>query len=200
MDIFEGRSKLSSDDTQTRYQGMIQMANGYQALTRIAGTLAVAYLVSAAIPKSHYRTDAYGNTFVNIGGVWINGEYFMALSPALAGMMAVRNNSTSIVNAPLQYVGGVGSALLRAPGVHEIADATQAVSQAGAAGGTTYASKFFSSRGIPVFLPNLAKGNVKNLFFGSSGVQTDTQYRAGVAAKKAAASVKAKATRVAHTH
>ncbi len=196
-DIWEGRVKMQSDNLSTRYEGMSQFAGGIQKVARTIGVISAAALFSSQLQKTDFRQDQYGNNFVKIGGLWVNMEYISAISPALAGMMNVRQKSTpgqSPENTVNQYVAGSLTGLRNVPGIDEasklIADVTNSDYSKGI---KKYASNFFSSRGVPSFIQNLTKNRtIDRLFFGATGVETPQQ----VAQDKADAAKKAAQSRV----
>lgn len=196
-DIFEGRAKIQSTDLSTRYEGMAQYSKGLQTVARTVGTISAAAYFSSQLQKNDFRTDEYGNHFVKIGNVWINMEYIAAVSPALAGMMSVKENEKK--NQPIdqsagEYTAGALEGLKSAPGIDELSQFVTALTNPNYAKGIkAYASTFFSSRGEPAFIKNL-QGNrpIQNLFFGATGVETTQQVSQDrVAAAQKAAQKKA---------
>lgn len=180
IDIFKGRAKIQSTDFATRYEGMAQYANGIQKIARTVGTISAAAYFASQLTKNDFKTDPYGNHFVKIGNTWINMEYIAAISPALSGMMSIKQNakpSDGAADTATQYVSGAVEGLKGAPGVDDLEGLVNSITNANYAKGIQkYASTFFSSRGIPAFIPNLASKNpVRGLLFGASGVQTQAE-------------------------
>lgn len=175
-DIFEGRSKIQSADIPTRYEGMVQYANGIQRLARITGTLTLSAVIASQLTKQDFNSDQYGNSYFKLGNVWINMEYLSAISPALAGFMyAKKDGDGTILGNATQFGKGLTSSLLNAPGIDAIPSLIKS-----ATNGTMIkdATSFFTSRGVPSFLTNLTKSRpIERLFFGASGVETDAQAR-----------------------
>ena len=184
-DLFDGYQKIGSDDVQTRYEGMLQMRDGYQHLARIAGTIGAAVLVSRAFGKNDFRTDQYGNSFVKIGNTWINMEYISAISPALAGIMTAKlNPGASFLN---EYATGALSGLQNLPGVSEV----KSIATTGA-NIPKQVSNLVSgteTRAVPQVIQDLFKDRpVQRIFFGAQGVESDKQLKQ--ATKQAAAKAK----------
>lgn len=168
LDIFQGRSKMQSGDLKTRYEGMAQFSNGIQMTARMVGTIGVSYLIANSIPKSNFKQDQYGTTYVKIGTTWINAEYFSAISPSLSGFMSVKSNSkkgAKADNVAGAYASGVTKSLSNFPGVTDVLSTFQNPSKG--------ASDFFTSRGLPAFIPNLLNDRpINRLFFGAHGVES----------------------------
>lgn len=181
-DIVQGRTKIASDDLGTRYQGMAQMANGYQRLTRTLGVMGAAAYFASGLSKKDFRTDQYGNHFVNISGVWINTEYIAAFSPALAGMMSVKEHAApgdGLLEAAGHYVTGGLQELKRVPGIDEAEKLVTAVTNSNFTKGIMkYAKDLFTSRGEPAFIRSLLSNSpIEHLLFGAHGVQSDAEVR-----------------------
>lgn len=196
IDIYQGRAKMQSPDLETRYEGSAQFATGIQRMMRIAGTLSVAALLASQFKKSDFRSDQYGNHFVKIGGIWINMEYINAISPALAGMMnAKMSGNKGFTNDVGQYTGGVLSSLKSAPGIDEANSLITSITNTDLTKGIQkYTNDFFTSRGEPMFIKNLQNNRpINRLFFGSTGVNSDQQYKADLKTKAAKAAATRKA-------
>lgn len=196
IDIWKGHEKIQSSDLTTRYEGMAQFSNGIQHLGRIVGVMGVGALIASRFNKDNFRQDNYGNSFVKIGNIWINMEYLNAVSPALSGFMSAKMNGNGIGSKIGQYAAGIVRPVTSLP-FNEVGTLVNSITNTDlVAGVQKYAKDFFTSRGVPSFIKNLFGPNrFQHLFFGSSGVQSDAQYQAGVTQKKQAASAKAKATR-----
>lgn len=178
-DMFKGRAKMASPDLQTRYEGMAQFGNGVQHLIRIGGSIAAAALLTSQLTPKDFRTDNYGNHFVKIGNLWINSEYFAAISPALAGMMYAKQYATGAVSGATEYGIGAVSGLSNLPVVNELPNLiTAATNKNPAKGIGKYIANFFTSRGEPAFVKNLLSGRpIERLFFGSTGVESDAEVK-----------------------
>ncbi len=190
IDIWQGAEKMKSDDVGTQYEGANQMSAGIQRVARIVGTTAVAALIASKLQPKDFRSDNYGNHFVNIGGVWINMEYLSIASPALAGFIMAKENPGSIPEETTQYLKGVGGSLIAIPGVvGELPTvATQGVAQ--------YTTAFLQSRLTPAIWSSLTGGQpLTQMLFGKTGVQSDASYTAEKKAKAKASAEKAAATR-----
>lgn len=176
-DVFKGRVKMASPDLQTRYEGMAQFGNGIQHLIRIGGSIATAALITSTLNKKDFRTDNYGNHFVKIGNLWINSEYFAAISPAIAGMMYAKEYGTGAASGAAEYAIGTISGLSNLPVVNEVPNLiTAATNKNPAKGIFKYIGNFFTSRGEPAFIKNLLSGRpIERLFFGATGVETQQQ-------------------------
>lgn len=194
-DIYQGRMKIQSDDLPTRYEGMAQFANGVQRAARIAGTMGVAFFIASQLQKSDYRTDQYGDSYVKFGNVWINAEYLSAISPALGGAVEAKFKGKGALGTPLAYVAGAAAPIKGLPGVDDASNLVSAITSTNLTKGVKqYASDFFTSRGVPAFIPNLLKNRpIDRLFFGASGVEST----ADVSADKKASAAKSAASRVA---
>ncbi len=174
-DIFQGRVKMQSEDLATKYEGAAQFGFGIQKVIRTVGVLGAAAYFTSQLTKQDFKTDRYGADYVRIGGVWVNMEYFNAVSPALAGMMNVKKNAVQGQD-PLQttgqYVAGSLAGLKNAPGISEGSDLVTAITNSNYTKGIQkYASTFFTQRGEPAFLRQLQNGQgVKGLFFSTSGL------------------------------
>lgn len=190
-DIFAGRAKIQSPDLATRYQGMAQFANGIQKIGRTVGVLGAAAIFTSQLSKDDFRSDNYGNHFVKIGNVWINTEYISAISPALAGMMEVKQkskNGQGLLDSIGQYVAGAAQGLKNTPVIDEVNKITQSLTNSNYQKGFgKYAGDFFSSRGEPMFIKNLQNNRpIDRLFFGATGVESQDQVRTDNLAKAAA--------------
>lgn len=180
VDIFQGRQKIQSEDLTTRYEGMVQFANGIQRLARITGTLSMAALIASQFTKKDFKSDQYGAHFVRIGNTWINTEYVAAINPALAGFMAIKaGNQKGPIAAGAEYVAGAASSLKAAPGIDEANSLVTSISNSNFTKGIQkYATDFFTSRGEPAFLKNLMQGRpINRLFFGAHGVESEQQVK-----------------------
>lgn len=177
VDIFKGRAKIQSADLATRYEGMAQFSGGIQKVARTFGTLGTAALFASQLTPADFKQDRFGASFVKIGSVWINMEYISAISPALAGMMTVKMKGKpgqGLVTDAAQYSGGTLSALKNVPGVHDVGDLIDSLSNVNAATKMRNASTFFTSRAVPAFISNLFKDRpIDRLFFGAHGVETE---------------------------
>lgn len=187
-DMWKGMQSLKSDDVNTKYEGAIQFKNGVQHLMRIGGTLAVAAYLTSQIPANtnYFRSDAYGNHYVKIGGVWVSLEYVSFISPALAGMMYAKAGKKG------GFIAGAASSLKNLPGVTVIGDAINSISL-----GNEFKDIIpqIASRTVPAFLSNFGKDRpINRMFFGASGVETEQEYQEDTKA----ANAKAKATRAAN--
>lgn len=180
-DIFQGRAKIQSDDMVTRYEGMAQFANGIQRIARVVGVLGAAAYFTSQLTKKDFRSDPpgadHGNHFVKIGGVWINTEYINAISPALAGMMSVKQHGKprdNAVKTASEYASGALQGLKSAPGIDELSGLVTSITNSNYEKGIKkYLQTFFTSRGEPAFIANLQKNRpINRLFFGAQGVET----------------------------
>lgn len=200
-DIFEGHSKIQSEDLNVRYQGMAQYANGIQKIARTVGSLGLAAYAVSQLTNKDFRSDQYGDHYVKIGNIWINTEYIAAVSPALAGMMEVKANYKPKQSPALtaeQYSKGAFSALGTFPGVSDVfgSDSSSLFGALSTGKIGTYAASFFTQRGEPAFISNLTKNRpIERLFFGANGIETTQEVKqdAQASAKKSAA------TRLANT-
>lgn len=179
-DIFEGRKKIQSDDLETRYKGLAQFHNGIQRMMRIGGSIGTAFLIASQFKKDDFRTDKFDNHFVKIGNTWINTEYISAISPALAGAMAVRGmKDKGIEEAVLHYVRGSLEDLEKIPGADELTKLFHTMKSPHLAYAVKkYMSDFFNSRGEPAFIKNLLNNRpINHLFFGAQGVESTDDVR-----------------------
>jgi hypothetical protein len=182
-DIFQGRKLMQSADAIEATKGAAQFGYGLQRIVRTIGTLGAAAYFSSLLTPEDFRSDKFGAHFVKIGGVWINAEYISAISPALAGMMSVKASS-SPGQGPLetvsQYFSGAAQGLRALPGIDEVGQLVNAITETDAAQGIRrYAQQFFDQRGQPAFLANLEKDRpINRLFFGAHGVETQEQIKA----------------------
>lgn len=173
-DIVAGKDKLKSTDLQTRLEGLAQVANGYQRLARITGTIGLAALVTSGLSKKDFRQNKYGHSFVNIGGVWIDTEYVAMFSPAIAGMMKARQTG-NIAN----YATGALSGLQAAPGIEEIPKLIQAVTASNLEKGVVRWGKDFL-RGmftVPLIRNLFSDRPIERLFGGAHGFETEREVR-----------------------
>ena len=181
-DIFQGRAKMQSEDMTTRYDGMAQFAFGVQKIARTVGVLGAAAFFSSLLTKRDFKEDNYGNSFVRIGGLWINMEYINAISPALSGMLMVKKDgrsSDTILSTASQYVSGTLQGLKHIPGVDELGHLVTSVTNTNyVLGVKKYAEGFVTSRGAPAFIQNLLKDRpIDRLFFGAHGVENQQDIR-----------------------
>lgn len=180
IDIFKGRAKIQSSDFATRYEGMAQYANGIQKVARTVGTISAAAYFASQLTKNDFKTDPYGNHFVKIGNTWIDTEYISAISPALSGMMTIRQNakpSDGVLDTGAQYIAGAAEGLKGAPGVGDLEELVNSITNSNYAKGIQkYATTFFTSRGVPAFIPNLlSKNPARGFFLGAEGAQTQAE-------------------------
>lgn len=181
-DIIQGRVKIASTDMATRLQGMAQMSSGIQRMSRTFGVMATAAYFTSQLDKSDFKEDHYGNLYVKVAGEWINAEYFNAISGALGGMLWAKYKSTpgeGLAGAAVGYAAGTAQNLKHAPGIDELGQLVAAVTSPNAGRATMrYAGNFFTSRGVPAFIPALLKDRPMNrLFFGAHGVETPEDVR-----------------------
>lgn len=192
-DVVKGKVNMGSDSLETRYEGMIQYKNGIEHLIRIVGSVGLAALITSQLSPKDFRSDQYGNHFLNVGGTWINTEYFASLSPNLAGMMTAKADKHSDAGSVTSdYLKGSLSGLLNIPGAEEAQRTFASV-----AGGTEVKDfgKQAGSRLVPAAIQNLFKDRpINRLFFGANGVETDQQVKADTKAKTVKATATRKAT------
>lgn len=193
-DVMQGRVKIQSPDLQVRYEGMAQMARGIQRTARIAGVMGTAFLIASSFKKDDFRSDQYGSHFFRVGNTWINTEYLSAISPALAGAMDAK-----AVDNPFGYVAGVAEPLRSIPGANEVNQLVTSITNTNFNKGIEqYATQFFTSRGLPAFIPNLLKSRpIERLFFGANGVESDAEYKSDTKAAAAKSAAARKATEAA---
>ena len=185
-EIFKGRTKMASEDPAIKMEGLIQFGQGMQRVIRTVGVLAGAAFFASTLTKQDFKQDIYGASFVKIAGLWINMEYISAISPALAGMMTIKqrsNGRTGAAGYAQMYLRGAGGALPNAPGLTDLADFTKSLTSLGPrSGAVNWASAFVASRGVPAFVHSffdvkngsveLRDRGVNRLFFGAHGVET----------------------------
>ena len=182
IDIVRGREAMQSTDMATKLQGMVQQGAGIQRLTRIFGVIGTAAYISSQLGAKDFRTDKWGNHFVHVAGLWVNMEYFAAVSPALAGMMWMRQKATHGDDAAAtagHFVAGAAQGLKSAPGADELMGLITAITQSNYEKGIyKYFHDALTSRAIPAFVPKLTSKNpLEHLFFGAHGVETDAEVR-----------------------
>lgn len=183
-DILKGREKMRSGDEQQAYEGTAQFAKGVQTLIRTFGAIGIAAFLSSLLVKRDFRKDEYGNSFVDIGGVWINLEYVSAISPALGGMMMAKKDAKprdGIAETAGHYVSGALQPLKHAPGIDALEELVQkATSSHASSTFGRYAQSIFTSRGLPAFVTNLTRQPfrpIEHLFFGAHGVESEQDVR-----------------------
>jgi hypothetical protein len=192
-DIIQGRAKIQSSDLATRYEGMAQFSGGIQKIARTVGVMSAAAYFTSQLQKSDFRSDNYGNHFVKIGNIWINMEYFNAVSPALAGMMEVKQKGVAgqgVLQTSGQYTSGAVQGLKNTPGIDEASKLVTAITNSNYSKGIMkYAKDLFTSRGEPAFIKNILSGRpIERLFFGATGVESTQEVtQDNVAKAKAAA-------------
>lgn len=194
-DIWQGHSKMQSEDLSEKYEGMAQYAQGIQTVIRTVGTIAGAALIASQFTAKDFKEDQYGASYIKIGNIWVNMEYISAISPALSGMLFGKAHpKLGKVDA---YVTGALKPLLNAPGTNELHDLITSVTSNDAFKGIEkYASTFFTERGEPSIISNLFKSRpIDRILFGANGVESTQDVTADnkAAAKKAAATRKANA-------
>ena len=195
-DVIAGRYKIGSDSLDTRYEGMLQYKKGVEGLIRVAGAVGIAALVTNGLQKKDFRSDNYGNHFLLVGNTWINTEFFFALSPNLAGFMAMKDNPKENPAIAFLTGGKVGEGalggVLNIPGV-DIAN--QTIQSALGKHPVSDLESSALSRTLPAAVFNIFKDRpINRLFFGASGVETAQQVKADDVAKaKKAAATKAAA-------
>jgi hypothetical protein len=193
-DYFQGRTKIASEDLNTRLEGMAQLRSSVQRFMRIGGTLGVSALIASQFNQDDFHTDKFGTHFVRIGGRWINTEYMSVISPALAGMMMVRGmNGGGFGEKALTYIHGSLRDLKKVPGFDELEKLRQAVLGTDIAKDVGhYLSDMSISRLLPAFLKQGLHGVTVDtqvpfvhgspdhpfmrLLFGASGVRSDEQF------------------------
>ncbi len=110
-------------------------------------------------------------------------EYINAVSPALAGMMNVKKTgkpNQGALNTAGEYIAGAGAGLKNAPVLSDINSLVTAITTSNYTKGIQkYMSTFFTSRGQPMFLQQLEKGQtpIKNLFFSTTGLPTEAELK-----------------------
>lgn len=182
IDIVKGREAMQSTDMATKLQGMVQQGAGIQRLTRIFGVMGTAAYISSQLGAKDFRTDKWGNHFVHVAGLWVNMEYFAAVSPALAGMMWMRQKATrgeGAVNEAGHFVAGAAQGLKSAPGADELMGLITAITQSSYEKGIyKYFKDAIKSRAVPAFIPKITgKNPLEHLFFGAHGVESDAEVR-----------------------
>jgi hypothetical protein len=187
-DMVRGKMKMSEDNSMaTRYEGAAQYQKGIQKLIGVVGSVAMAgYLTSKLRPKD-FRQDNYGNSFVNIGGVWINTEFFGRLSSNITAMMTLKQGKGIEASAEDSLLLPFKNTPLGSK-VFGVLDTMTGKN------GITKTLSGIPSSFLPAILTDLSNTRpIDRLFFGASGLETDTQYKADTVAKtqKAAATRKA---------
>lgn len=182
IDIVKGREALQSTDMATKLQGLVQQGQGIQRLTRIFGVIGTAAYITSQLGAKDFRTDKWGNHFVHVAGHWVNMEYFAAVSPALAGMMWMRQTSAHGDDAATtagHFVAGAAQGLKSAPGADELMGLIQAITQSDYEKGIyKYFKDAFTSRAVPAFIPKITgKNPLEHLFFGAHGLESDAEVR-----------------------
>jgi hypothetical protein len=168
-DFFEGKRDMASTDPETKLQGAIKFESGVKQLIKIGGSLATAYLLTSQLQKNDFRTDKYGKSFVKVGGTWVNTEYISAVSPTLAGMMAIKQSGNNA-----DYLAGATSGLKALPGVDSITSAFNSISSFKTLGDSLSAA--IKSRTEPGVVANLFKDRpINRLIFGAQGVETEAE-------------------------
>lgn len=182
-DIFQGRKLMQAEDLTTQYKGAAQFASGIQKVARTVGVIGAAAYFASQLTKQDFKTDNYGGSYVKIGNVWVNMEYINAVSPALAGMMNVKKTgkpNQGALNTAGEYIAGAGAGLKNAPVLSDINSLVTAITTSNYTKGIQkYMSTFFTSRGQPMFLQQLEKGQtpIKNLFFSTTGLPTEAELK-----------------------
>lgn len=173
-DIIQGKRAIASTDPATHMQGLVQLAQGYQKLTRTMGVIGTAALFASALSKKDFKSDHFGHHQVHIAGHWIDTEYLAFMSPALAGMAEAR-----IHGNPLNYVTGAGKSLLALPGVDELPKIIDAVSNSDLSKGLMkWGKDFVKSAVVPGIVSNaLNTRPINRMLFGAHGFESDEQVR-----------------------
>lgn len=197
-DIWQGKTKIQSEDPKIKLEGLAQYANGVQRLSRIGTSIGLAALLVNSIDKKDLKEDKWGNRFFRIGNTWVNTEYLNFLSAAAGGMIEMKSGKDkSLEGKASEYVTGALKGLRSLPGINEIPNIFEALEGNNLAKGIQkYASDFFTSRGVPQFVQALAKGKadfpwvgpntrpVDRLFFGAHGIESTQDVRQDVKDKK----------------
>lgn len=178
IDFYKGYKNLQSSDPQIKANGAIQYAQGLQNLLKIGGTIGTSLLLASSLKKDDFKSDNFGNHYVKIGNNWINTQYFELISPALAGVMTVKEKGDKkdpFAKKVFQYSTGVLSSLKHIPGVDEVYKLVNSVTNSDYNKGILkYIKDFGISRALPSFARNLTKDRVLNrLLFGAHGVEND---------------------------
>jgi hypothetical protein len=200
-DMFQGSAKMRAEDAKTKYEGAAQFRDGIMRLVRTFGGLGMAALITSELHKKDFRSDNFGNHYVQIGGVWINTEYFASFAPALSAMMYVRQfgrATDSLGQTAGHYVSGAAQGLKNAPVINELTKLVSSVVQKDAVDGAmAYGQTFLKSRGLPAAVQNITRDRPGNrLFFGAHGVETQAE----VNKDKRQADLRRAASRRAHSH
>lgn len=185
-DIWAGKQKLKEADEKTRVEGLAQYAGGWRRLARTVGIMGAAAIFSSMFGPDDFRKDRFNNTYVKIGGVWINMEYVAWLSPAFAGFMNSRmnvNNGTSILKMVESYGAGALRGLNNAPGVDTVSNFLTSLT--GNKDQLAGAWDYIRGRLVPAPVHSLMQDRpVNRLFFGAHGVESDKDISADDAAAR----------------
>lgn len=203
-DGIKGRINMMPDKPlETRYQGLLQYKKGVEHLIGVFGSLGAAALLTSNLTQKDFRTDKWGNQFVNLGGkLWVNSEYMSRIAPNVAGLMAIKMNPkenpvSAFILGKTGIEGSLGS-VIRTPGIDVPAQVTTGTLQAGLSPVKSLEGAVTSR--FPSILTNLFKpGDLERktfrVFSGASGVETDQEYKddTKASAQKAAATKRANA-------
>lgn len=178
-DMFHGKSKMASEDAGVRAEGLIQYANGVHRLARIVGTLGMAALLSSMFTPDDFKKDRFGKSQVRIAGWWVDTEYVSLLSPALAGMMTIKQevkNYNDVSKIISEYVSGAGQGLKEVPGystLNEFSDSIASNNDKIAA-----SARYIAGRMVPAPYHSLSQDRpVNRLLFGAHGLETEEDVR-----------------------
>lgn len=185
-DLWQGKTKIQSEDLTIRLEGLSQYASGIQRLARIGTTLGIAALMVNSIDKKDLREDKWGNRFLRIGNTWVNTEYLSFASAAMGGMIEMKTGHAKTgLGVAGEYVSGASKGLKALPGIEEIPKIIDSLSSGKMVQGVkAYLGNFLTSRGIPQALRAIFKHAstmpwfgpntrpVDRLFFGAHGIES----------------------------
>lgn len=185
-DMLEGHTKISSDDLETRLEGLTQYAQGAQKLARIAGSLTLGAVLVNSINKKDLRSDQWGNHFFRMGNTWVNTEYLNFLSAGAGGIMEMKlGHAKTALGTAGEYVEGVSKSLTSLPGNEEVKQVIDNMRSGHFINNVMRsAEEFTTSRAIPSFVRDIFKHAqsmpwfgpnirpVDRLFFGAHGVES----------------------------
>lgn len=181
-DIIEGRIKMSKSGAtlEDKYMASFQYGQGIERVAAVIGSMGLAALIVNGLTSKNFRSDTYGNHFLQFGDEWINTEYFSRLGPNIAGMMALKQNPhKNLVQATTEYLigskpgEGVLGSILNIPGVNVLSGtASGLLSQnLGSTLLTQAEERLVTTSALDMFKTN----PIEHLFFGANGFESLSQ-------------------------
>ena len=104
-DVIKGWNRLrvlketGDENSPEGIAATMQIRSGVTTLVRTIGVVGTAALITMNIPKGpkYFTQDAYGDSYIKFGDLWLNTDTFGGAGTAISGMMMAKNGSTGMI-------------------------------------------------------------------------------------------------------